>query len=318
MHMLARCDLTLGNAPDRGASDGEVRDGEASDGGAPEEATLSDALPTRRFGTDPERRARNAQHRRMARDLAAAVADEAFVLHYQPRLALGGGGWTGAEALIRWPHRRNGLVPPGSFIPLAERTGQITPIGGWVLRAACAEATRWGSLNVSVNVSARQLADGALLRQVAEALETSGLEPDRLEIELTESMLVDCGLETLLTLSAIRDLGVGIALDDFGTGFASLAMLKRLPLTVMKLDRSMVRDLPGDREDAAIVRAIIATGHALGLGLVGEGIETEAQRAFLSASGCDEGQGYLFSHPVPPAKLPAGFIAAPQEERMLA
>jgi EAL domain-containing protein (putative c-di-GMP-specific phosphodiesterase class I) len=303
--MLVRCEITYSDASASSDADDGVR----------HEARTDDATPSR-FRLESDRRSRNAQQRRLARDLAAAVEEEAFVLHYQPRLSLSRGGWTGAEALIRWPHRRSGMVQPNSFIPLAERTGHITPMGGWVLRTACAEAKRWGHYKVSVNVSARQLSDGALLQQVAEALENSDLAPEQLEIELTETMLVDCGLETLLTLSAIRDLGVGIALDDFGTGFASLAMLKRLPLTVMKLDRSLVRDLPGDREDAAIVRAIIATGHALGLGVVAEGIETEAQRAFLSASGCDEGQGYLFSHPVPPHDLPPQFRAAACEAIM--
>jgi EAL domain-containing protein (putative c-di-GMP-specific phosphodiesterase class I) len=319
--MLLQRDLTHSDTADCGAQAKRRAGAPRFAKAGPTEARGADSEPQgtaapSRFKLETDRRARNAQQRRLARDLAAAVAAEAFVLHYQPRLSLGRGGWTGAEALIRWPNGRTGLVQPGAFIPLAERTGLITPMGGWVLTTACVEAMRWGDYTVSVNVSARQLADGALLRQVAEALETSGLPPERLEIELTESMLVDCGLETLLTLSAIRDLGVGIALDDFGTGFASLAMLKRLPLTVMKLDRSLVRDLPADREDAAIVRAIIATGHALGLQVVAEGIETEAQRAFLSASNCDEGQGYLFSHPVPAAELPSGFTMDVAEEIM--
>ncbi len=265
-----------------------------------------EAEPTRagRFRLTPDGRSEATNRRRLTRDLAAAAKREEFVLYYQPRLSLLTGALVGAEALIRWPHSKRGLISPASFIPLAESTGLITPIGGWVLRTACLEALSWPTeTTVSVNVSARQLADGALLQQVADALLVSDLPPERLEIELTESLLVDVSLETLLTLSAIRDLGVGIALDDFGTGFASLAMLKRLPLTVMKLDRSMVRDLPQDREDAAIVRAIIQTGHALGLSVVGEGIETEQQRAFLSGTGCDEGQGYLFSHPLPTDKL---------------
>jgi EAL domain-containing protein (putative c-di-GMP-specific phosphodiesterase class I) len=253
-----------------------------------------------RFRLTPNGRAEAAERRRLRRDLDAATRENGFVLHYQPRLSLATGLVIGAEALIRWPHRKRGLIQPNSFIPLAEESGQITGIGGWVLRTACAEAAAWpGQCIVSVNVSPRQLADHAVLHQVAEALEQSALPPDRLEIELTESLLVDVGMETLLTLSAIRDLGVGLALDDFGTGFASLAMLKRLPLTVMKLDRSLVRDLPRDREDAAIVRAIVQTGHALGLCVVAEGIETEPQRAFLSGTGCDQGQGYLFSHPLP-------------------
>ena len=154
-----------------------------------------------------------------------------------------------------------------------------------------------------MNVSARQLQDGVLLAQVAQALHHSGLSPDRLELELTESLLVDAGEETFFTLSALRDLGVGLALDDFGTGFASLAMLKRLPLTVMKLDRSLVREVPHDREDTAIVRAVADTGRALGLTVVAEGIETEAQRDFLAGIGCDQGQGFLFSRPVAPARL---------------
>lgn len=267
----------------------------------PSSSSIPSAPPSSqsRFKLTPDGRAEAAARRRLQRDLDAATSAEDFVLHYQPRLLLADGTMIGAEALIRWPHRKRGLISPAAFIPLAERTGQITAIGGWVLRQACAEACTWPEAwAVSVNVSARQLADGALLQQVAFALEESGLSSDRLEIELTESLLVDVSMETLLTLSAIRDLGVGIALDDFGTGFASLAMLKRLPLTVMKLDRSLVRDLPHDREDAAIVRAVIQTGHALGLVIVAEGIETEQQRAFLSGTGCDEGQGYLFNPPL--------------------
>ncbi len=244
-----------------------------------------------------------ADLRRMERELRAATAAGAFILHYQPRLSLSSGTIETNEALIRWPDRKRGLIPPNSFIPIAERSDLINLIGAWVLAEACTEAMGWGHYRLSVNVSARQLQSGVLPIQLAMALEQSGLSPDRLELELTESMLVDGSIDTLLTLSAIRDLGVGLALDDFGTGFASLSMLKRLPLTVMKLDRSLVRDLPANREDAAIVRAVIATGHALRLTVVAEGIETEAQRAFLSGIGCDEGQGYLFSHPLPSDQL---------------
>ncbi len=258
--------------------------------------------------TDP--RAEVAEQRRLERDLRDAVKREAFQLHYQPRLALQSGAVTGAEALIRWPHRRRGMVPPMSFIPLAERSGLILTIGGWVLRAACQEAAAWGSPgapfsapSVSVNVSARQIADGVLLHQVAAALEASGLAPERLELELTESMLIHIDLDALLGLSALRDIGVGLALDDFGTGYASLAMLRRLPLTVLKLDRSLVHGLPQEREDAAIVRAVVETGHALGLRVVAEGVEAAEQREFLTQIGCDEGQGYLFSRPLTPDQL---------------
>jgi EAL domain-containing protein (putative c-di-GMP-specific phosphodiesterase class I) len=259
-------------------------------------------VPTR-FRLLADSRSEAAQRRRLLKDLAEAARTGGFSLHFQPRLSLQSGAATGAEALIRWRHPKRGLISPATFIPLAEQTGVITDIGGWVLRTACAEAARWGDRRISVNVSARQLSDHALLRQVGAALEESGLVSDRLELELTESMLFDVSVDTLLILSAIRDLGVGIALDDFGTGFASLSMLKRLPLTVMKLDRSLVRDLPENVEDVAIVRAVIETGHALGLTVVAEGIETEAQRAFLAGAGCDEGQGWLFSHPVPADEL---------------
>ncbi len=249
-------------------------------------------------------RAEQAHLRRLRRDLTLATAQEGFVLHYQPQVVLGNGQVVGAEALIRWPHRRRGLMPPGAFIPVAEQTGLISDIGAWVLRAACAEAARWGGgLRVSVNVSARQLQQQDLLAQVGGALESSGLDPERLEIELSEAMLRDEEVETLLALAALRDLGVGIALDDFGAGLASLSMLKRLPLEQIKIDRSLVRTLPEDAEDGAIVRAIVDTAHALGLGVVAEGVETEGQRAMLAALGCDQAQGILFSPPVPAEQL---------------
>lgn len=244
--------------------------------------------------------AERAHLRRLRRDLSAAAEQEGFVLHYQPRVALRSGAMTGAEALIRWPHRKRGLMAPGSFIPIAEQAGLISDIGAWVLRAACLSAIGWArDLRVAVNVSARQLHDRELLRQIGDSLEGSGLPPERLEIELSEAILQDDDLDTLLALSAIRDLGVAITLDDFGSGVASLSMLKRLPLELIKLDRSLVRTLPEDGEDVAIVQAIIDTSHALGLGVVAEGVETEAQRSLLAALGCDEAQGYLFSQPLP-------------------
>ncbi len=240
-----------------------------------------------------------AHMRRLRRDLTTAASQEAFVLHYQPRVALATGAITGAEALIRWPHRKRGLMAAGAFIPVAEQSGLITDIGAWVLRAACTAAREWlGRARVSVNVSARQLHDRELLRQIGDSLEESGLDPERLEIELAESMLMDSDLDTLFALSAIRDLGVGVTLDDFGSGFASLSMLKRLPLEQIKIDRSLVRSLPDDAEDVAIVRAIVDAAHALGLGVVAEGVETEGQRMLLAALGCDQAQGYLFSQPL--------------------
>lgn len=254
------------------------------------------ARPRRRAQADAP--AEVVERRRLEQDLRQSVQQENFAVLYQPRFCLRTGGVTGCEALVRWPHRRRGLVSPAAFIPLAEQSGLITRIGGFVLRAACLEAARWPRGVVSVNVSARQLADQALLGQVATALEQSGLAPERLELELTESMLLHVDTDALLCLSALRDQGIGLALDDFGTGYASLGMLKRLPLSTMKLDRSLVRTLPDEPEDVAIVRAAVQTGHALGLTVVGEGVEMETQRDFLAAIGCDEAQGFLLARPM--------------------
>ena len=267
-----------------------------------ESLTVPSPTPIRRR---PARRVspEAAERRRLEADLRQAVRLDAFMMNYQPRYVLRDGRMVGAEALIRWPHARRGLVSPAAFIPLAEQTGLITQIGGFALRRACAAARDWPGMVVSVNVSARQVSEQALLRQVAVALEESGLPAERLELELTESMLLHVDQDTLLVLSALRDRGVGLALDDFGTGYASLGMLRRLPLSAMKLDRTLIRDLPDDREDVAIVRAAVQTGHAMGLTVVAEGIETEAQREFLAAIGCDEGQGYLFARPAPAGQV---------------
>lgn len=266
-------------------------------------------MMSRQFQRALDPRTGQSTRRRLERDLRAAVVEDGLVLYYQPRLALASGAVVGAEALLRWPHPRQGLISPATFIPIAERTELVHDIARFVLRSACTEAMQWPTVShnppprVSVNISARQLADHVLLEQLSEALEVSRLPPERLELEFAESMLVETELETLLTLSAIRDLGVGLTLDDFGVGPACLSVLRRLPLTVLKIDRSLVRGLPADREDAAIVRAMVAIAHTLDLGVAAGGIETEAQRAFLAGIGCDEGQGFLFSHPQPAAAL---------------
>jgi EAL domain-containing protein (putative c-di-GMP-specific phosphodiesterase class I) len=271
---------------------------------SPPDLPTEDLVPAR-FRTTLQPRAEAARLRRLRRDLAVAVARQELVLHYQARLSLATGACTDLEALLRWPHPRRGLVPAATFIPLAEESGQITAVGGWALAAACREAVRWRQpWMVSVNISARQIVERTLLGQVAAALDESGLNPERLELDVTEATLLD--VDTMLALSAIRDLGAGVGVNDFGAGIASLTMLKRLPLTTMKLDRSLVRDLPFDRDDAAIVRAIIDTAHALGITVVAMGIETEPQRAFLSGCGCDEGQGFLFGRPVAPEALRLG------------
>ncbi len=272
-------------------------------------ARPQDTAAAARAAAEADQRSLAAERRRIEQDLRQALTQDGLTLQYQPRLTLATGTLVGLEALVRWPHRRRGMLSPAGFIPLAEQSGLITELGGWVLRTACQEATAWPAgpdrpaPTVSVNISPRQLLDGALLGQIAEALDRSGLPPDRLDLELTEQTLLEVDTESLLVLAAVRDLGIGLVLDDFGNGFASLAMLRRMPLSAMKLDRTLVRDLPDDADDVAIVRAALATAHALGLTVIAEGIETEAQRGFLDSAGCDEGQGYLFSAAMPAAEL---------------
>lgn len=259
------------------------------------------------FRLAPAPRAEAAERRRMHRELCHAVQTSAFDLMFQPRLSLGTGRMLGAEALPVWPHSRLGSLQAKAFMPLADLSGHAAQIGGWSLGTAAAAAAAvpgWPShWQVSVRISPAQLVQGALIAQLAAIFERTTLAPERLEIALDEALLANVDVDTLLTLSAIRDLGVGMALDDFGTGFASLSALKRLPLTTMKLDRSLIRDLPHSREDAAILRALVSAGHALGFDIVANGVETEGQLAFLTASGCDAGQGSLFSNALTAAQL---------------
>ncbi len=251
------------------------------------------------YGSAEAGRVPAAWRRRLVAELRAAARACALTLAYQPRVRLADDSPAGAEALLRWPHPSRGLIPPSVFIPMAEESDLILELGGFALRQATAEAARWPGLcgKVSVNVSARQLQRGKLLQQVEQALEESGLPPERLELELTESLLVEGTAEAIATLTRLRDMGIGLALDDFGTGYACLTLLKRLPLSVLKVDRGFVAGLPGDAGDLAIVRALRDLTRALGLTMVAEGVETEAQRAMLTDLGCDEGQGYLFGRP---------------------
>lgn len=242
--------------------------------------------------------------RRLHRDLAAAVGQGGFVLHYQPRVRLRTGQRTGAEATVRWPHVRRGLVPQAGFLPLAEQAGLAGAIANWTLQTACAAAARWrGGQVVAVTVGAEQLAQGLLARQVADALTGSGLEAERLELELGEAVSLVEDADALLQLAGLRDLGVGLVLDGFGARIGSLGALRRLPLTGVKLDASLVRGIPEREEESAVVRLTVEMAGALGLGVVAEGVESEAQRMCLAAMGCEEGQGYLFGLPVPAETL---------------
>jgi EAL domain-containing protein (putative c-di-GMP-specific phosphodiesterase class I) len=227
-------------------------------------------------------------------------------------VSLGSGRVVGFEALVRWQHPRRGLVPPLAFIPLAEETGLIVPLGRWVLEEACTQAERWNRdrpvdaapLFVSVNLSARQFTKGDLLEDVGLTLQRTTLEADALELEITESVLMDQSEAGVRTLRDLRGLGVRLVLDDFGTGYSSLSYLKHLPLDTIKIDRSFVAGIEG-AADRSIVDAVIALAHGLGIGVVAEGIETEAQHDRLRDLGCDYGQGYLFSRPVPAERTAA-------------
>lgn len=257
-----------------------------------------------RFRMTHNARTATADRRRREQELRQALHGGDLALHYLARRSLSCGEVRGAEAILRWPHRRRGLVAAADFMPMAETSGLAGQIGGWMLQEACRMAASWdGNVIVSVDVSASQVEDDSLLDQVAAALQDSGLPADRLEIELCESGLMDCLGETLLRLGALRDLGVGVALDEFGTGAASLSLLKRLPLTTVKLDASMLRDLAFSREDRAILQAIVQAARALSLTTVAMGVETEDQRAFLAGLACDEGQGPLFGPPFVPDQL---------------
>jgi diguanylate cyclase (GGDEF)-like protein len=259
----------------------------------------------RRF--KPALRARAEERRRMESDLRAAIALGQFELHYQPHIELGSGCLTGFEALLRWRHPARGLVAPGAFVPLAEETGLILPIGEWVLRTACREAAGWSdpSLVVAVNVAAAQLARRELAEQVKDSLKASGLAPHRLELEVTESALLHDVSTARATCQELRAIGVRISLDDFGTGYSSLSRLRSFPLDRVKIDRSFVTDIAMEPESAAIVRAVAALGTSLGLRTTAEGVETQGQLAELRQNGCTEAQGYLFGQPVPAARVEA-------------
>ena len=226
-----------------------------------------------------------------------------FFLHYQAKLDLNRGRITGVEALVRWQHPDLGMIPPAQFIPLAEETGLIVPIGNWVLNTACMQNVAWQReglppMRMAVNLSARQFADDSLVIDIAEALKKSGMPADLLELELTESMVMQHAERAGKVLGAIKQLGVRVAIDDFGVGYSSLANLKRFPIDTLKVDRSFIRDLPLDVEDKAITQAIIAMGKSLNLTVVAEGVETLEQETFLREHGCDETQGFYFSRPI--------------------
>jgi EAL domain-containing protein (putative c-di-GMP-specific phosphodiesterase class I) len=245
-------------------------------------------------------------------ELNQAIERAEFTVHYQPKVLLATGEVVGVEALIRWEHPDRGLVLPSRFIPFAEETGLIVPLGRWVLKEACRQAKEWQHrypadlhLTMCVNLSARQFRDPDLVGQVADALEGTGLHPSNLILEITESSLMEDTPSTLTALRELKALGVRLAIDDFGTGYSSLSYLKRFPVDLLKVDRTLIAGLEWDRRSCAIVLAAIVLAHCLGLEVVAEGVETSGECAMLRVLGCDFGQGYYFSKPRPPEKVRA-------------
>ncbi len=239
----------------------------------------------------------------MENDLRVALERDELFLVYQPQVEVASGRIVGAEALLRWRHPTHGLIPPARFIPLAEETGLIIAIGAWALRTACAQARRWldsglSPLTIAVNLSARQFETEQLASEIQNVLASTGLTPQALELEVTESMAMEDVERSIRTLHALKALGTRISVDDFGTGYSSLAYLRRLPVDKLKVDQSFVRTLEDDPASATLVRAIVELGHSLGLSVIAEGVESQSQRAFLQDVGCDEAQGDLFSRPV--------------------
>ena len=226
------------------------------------------------------------------------------MLHYQPIINLATGAITGAEALIRWAHPTRGMIPPLQFIPVAEDSGLIVPIGAWVLREACRQARAWvdaglPAMTVAVNVSAIEFRDENFLENLFSVLGDTGFDPKSLVVELTESVLMKHAEAAASILQAVRQVGIRVAMDDFGTGYSSLSYLRKFPLDALKIDQSFVRQISAAGEDTVIVTAVIGMARNLGLRVIAEGVETREELEFLQAHQCDEAQGYYFSRPVP-------------------
>ena len=248
------------------------------------------------------------QRLELENQIRTALKEDQFEVYYQPKVDLQNNKCIGVEALVRWNHPQRGLISPDDFVPLAEEIGLITQLDEWVMKAACLQFMQWKQQgytlqNLSVNISSRHFKEGNLIEYCTTLLEMTGIAPECLEIELTESALVDNYSNAKYILDKLHTMGLRIALDDFGTGYASMAYLKEFPFDTVKIDRSFIRDIPQDHEDAAIVTAMIQLSQALKLNIVAEGIETDQQRLFLYDNACGYGQGYLWSRPVSAAEL---------------
>ncbi|MDP2031485.1 MAG: EAL domain-containing protein [Thiobacillus sp.] len=257
---------------------------------------------------EPDMNARAVQRQSIEAGLRRALERQEFVLHYQPKINLLSGTIVGVEALVRWQHPQRGLLEPTQFVPIAEDSGLILPIGRWVLREACLQARAWQDagllpITVAVNTSALEFRAGDFLEYLRATLDGSHLEPRYLELELTESVLMRDAASADSVLHALADLGVKLAVDDFGTGYSSLSYLRQFPINTLKIDQSFVNQITRNPDDAAIVSAVISMGKSLKQRVIAEGVETAEQAAFLLAQHCDEGQGYFFSRPVGAAAL---------------
>ena len=264
---------------------------------------------------EPEMNTRMKVRRELEMDLRKALASEQFELHYQPLVVLETNEVNGFEALLRWNHPTRGLVSPADFIPIAEETGLIVPLGEWVLKAACNEAVDWPPhIKVAVNLSPAQLNSRNLVGMVTDALEESGMPPQRLQLEITETVLLQNTFTTLATLHELRKMGVQIALDDFGTGYSSLSYLRSFPFDKIKIDRSFIQDLSNGAEPLAIVNAVAGLAKCLNMTSTAEGVETRQQMEVLQSIGCTEMQGYLFSHARPAHEIRQFFAQGPDRK----
>jgi len=264
---------------------------------------------TRRF--EPQIETENTERRFLLRELESAIALRSFDVHYQLVVAAEGGGIVGVEALLRWFHPTRGEIPPSVFIPLAEQSGRMSQLGEIVLRRALTDGARWPSVFVAVNLSPLQIRDRWLVDLVGSVMAETGIASSRVVLEVTEGVFIDNPQETQRQLETLRALGVRIALDDFGTGYSSLSYLQKFPFDRLKIDRAFVASLGTSGNAGAIIQSIVTLGHALGMKVLAEGVETDEQRVLLRLAGCDEMQGYLFARPVPAADIDALLLQAP-------
>ncbi len=294
---------------------------------APEDGTTAEALARRaglalraakREGRGTARRfapqieSEGAERRFLLRELEAAIALQAFDVHYQPIVAAAGGGIVGVEALLRWTHPTRGAIEPSAFIPLAEQSGLMSRLGEIALRRVLADGVRWPKIFVSVNLSPQQIRDRWLVDLVGAIMAETGIAPSRVVLEVTEGILIQDPQETQARLEALRALGVNIALDDFGTGYSSMSYLQKFPFDRLKIDRTFVASLGSSGNTAAIIHSIVALGHALGMKVLAEGVETDEQRVLLRLAGCDEMQGFLFARPGSAAEIDRALARPPR------